>query len=172
MPSSPSAVAIALRRVEERDRVFPHAAKQVWNRKNRANKGFTTVPRVMPIICAIMDALCKGAPPSAVYADLWYKVYDEMYLTVESPQERAFFSGFGGQRAVTTWSMRMRKLAELGFIETKPGTRGEFHHVLIRNPELTIAALEKKYRPKRAPEDELIRLFDVYHQRRREVGAE
>lgn len=172
MSGSPSATAIGQRRIEERDRVFPNAAKQVWNRKNRITKGFTTVPRVMPLIGAIMDALSKGAPLSAVYADLWYKVYDEMYLTIESPPERAFFAGFGGQRAVTTWTMRMRKLAELGFIATKPGTRGEFHHVLIINPDLVLADLEKKARAKRSGDEDLIHLFDVYHQRRREVGAE
>lgn len=169
---SSAATAITKRREEERDRIFPKAAARIWNRKDRRNKGFTTVPRVMPLICAIMDAHSKGSPLSAVYTDLWYKVFDEMYLVIESPHERAFFAGFGGQRAVTTWTIRMRKLAELGLIETKEGSRGEFHHVLIRNPDEAIAALEAKAKAKRAGDKDLHQLFEVYHQRRREVGAE
>lgn len=165
-----SSAAIAKKRIAERDRVFPDAATRVWSRKEA--KGFTTVPRSMPLLCAIMDAHSKGNPLGAVYLDLWFKAFDEMYLIVESPQERAYFAGFGGQRAVTTWTVRMRKLIALGFIEAQSGTRGEFHHVLLVNPDLVVAKLEMAARANKRTEPALLALLDAYHQRQREVGAE
>jgi hypothetical protein len=163
---SGGSIAITKRKQADRDRVFKKAEGRVWDR--RSEKGFTTMPRAIPLVCAIIDALSKGQPLSSVYLDLWFKVYDEMYLIIESPTERAFYAGFGGQRAETTWTTRMRKLAELGFIEVAPGTRGEFHHVLVVNPYLAIDKIEKT--PAKV---KLIgtQLLDAYHQRLREVGA-
>ena len=162
------ALVIGRKREAERNLVFPGAGDRVWNRKG-ATKGFTTVPRSMPLLCAIMDALNKGSPVSSVYVDLWFKVYDEMYLIIESPEERSYFSGFSGQRAVTTWTTRMRLLAQTGFIEVQRGTRGEFHHVLLVNPILAVAAIEKDRKRAGVVGHELLA---AYHQRQREVGAE
>ena len=39
---------------------------------------------------------------------------------------------------MTTWKQRVRRLEELGFISTKPGTAGDLHYVQIWNPYLVI----------------------------------
>ena len=44
-----------------------------------------------------------------------------------------------GERAIDTWRRRMRRLRELNLIATKEGASGEFHYVLLLNPN---AALE------------------------------
>lgn len=160
-------VAIGKKKEVERNLIFPDAPTKVWSRKT--SKGFTTLPRAMPLLGLIMDRLTKGSPVSAVYTDLWYKSFDEMYLNIESPQERAYYSGFGGQRAETTWTTRMRLLAGLGFIEVKSGTRGEFHHVLIVNPYLAVRAIEADKTQSRIVGPDL---WEAYHLRLREVGAE
>lgn len=160
--------AISKKKEEERDSTFPDAANRVWSRKG-TTKGFTTVPRALPLIGMIMDALSNRMPLSSTYFDLWFKSFDEMYLIIDSPFERAMFSGFSGPRAETTWTTRMRLLVKLGFIEVCRGTRGEFHHVLLINPYIAVAAIEKDAAQARVVGKDL---FAAYHARLREVGAE
>lgn len=162
---SSSSKAIAIRRTEERDRAFPGAEELVWSR--HGEKGFTTVPRLFPLIQLIQDALSVGAPVSRVYADLFFKAFDEHYIIIESPVERALFSGFSGPRAVTTWTHRMRHLVDLGFLKVKAGTKGEFHHTLIVNPYHAVAAIEADATKRRLVEADL---WEAYRQRRQEVG--
>ena len=160
-------VAISKKKEEERNSTFPDAANRVWSR--RSTKGFTTVPRALPLIGQIMDALSNRMPLSPTYFDLWFKSFDEMYLIIDSPHERATFSGFGGDRRETTWTTRMRLLVKHGFIEACAGTRGEFHHVLIVNPYIAVAAIEIDAERASQVGKELLA---AYHARLREVGAE
>ena len=51
-----------------------------------------------------------------------------------NPAERATFAGFSGQRAVSTWVTRMRRLLDLGFIDAKSGASGQFNYVVVWNP--------------------------------------
>ena len=119
--------------------------KQLWLRTER--DGFTTIPRTMPIIMTIMDGLSKGKPVGATYLELWCRAYDECFVTLNSPQELAFHSGFSGQRAITTWRERMRILQELGFIDMKPGPSGEMSYALVLNPYHVIRELYEKKTP-------------------------
>ncbi|MCR3806191.1 hypothetical protein K3Z85_29210, partial [Pseudomonas aeruginosa] len=64
---------------------------------------------------------------------------DHPVITIENPSTFAAEAGFLGERAVDTWRRRMKKLRELNFIQAKPGASGEFHYVLLVNPN---AALE------------------------------
>lgn len=94
----------------------------LWNRTE--HDGYTTIPRTMPQIFRIMDLWAgKGKPVSATYFTLWCNVHDESYLEIKDKDRFAFESGFSGERAVTTWTTRMRILAELGFISAKKGHR-------------------------------------------------
>lgn len=119
--------------------------KQLWLRTER--DGFTTIPRTMPIIMAIMDGLSKGKPVGSTYLELWCRAYDECFVTLNNPQELAFHSGFSGQRAVTTWRERMRILQELGFIDVQPGPSGEMSYALVLNPYHVIKGLHEKKTP-------------------------
>lgn len=119
--------------------------KQLWLRTER--DGFTTIPRTMPIIMAIMDGLSKGKPVGSTYLELWCRAYDECFVTLNNPQELAFHSGFGGQRAVTTWRDRMRILQTLGFIDVQPGPSGELSYALVLNPYRVIKGLHEKKTP-------------------------
>lgn len=113
----------------------------IWNRKT--HNGFTTIPRTLPQIGRIMDKFSgKGKPLSSTYLSLWCNVFDEGFLEIEDKHRFAFESGFSSERAVTTWISRMRKLEELGFIQSKPGTNGDFNYVLLINP---YSAIQKLY---------------------------
>jgi hypothetical protein len=86
--------------------------------------GFTTLPRTMPIILSIMDDLANGHPVSTTYLELWCRVFDEGFVTLSKPREMAFHAGFTGQRGERTWRARIKILADLGFIDVRPGASG------------------------------------------------
>lgn len=106
----------------------------LWNRQE--SDGYATLPRAMPQVMAIIDALAeKGKPVSLTYLALWFRAYDlDMQLRILAPRQLAIESGFSGERAVNTWQGRMQKLAELGFIKVAQGNSGLYEYVLILNP--------------------------------------
>lgn len=112
---------------------FPDAdARYMWHRKT--NDGFSTIPRTLPIVIQAIDAVSKGKPPGHVLFCLWSRAPDNPLIMIENPATFAAEAGFSGERAVDTWRKRMKRLRELSMIMTKPGASGEFHYVLLRNP--------------------------------------
>jgi hypothetical protein len=134
------------RQISARGKLWPHITEQMlWNRKER--DGFVTVPRTMPLIMSIMDDLSgKGFPVSSTYFEMWCRLHDEQFLTLNRPEEMAFHAGFGGQRALRTWKDRVKRLAELGFLEIKEGPVGDLSYALFMNPYHVVKRhfLEKK----------------------------
>lgn len=104
----------------------------LWQRK--ASKGFTTIPRTMPLIIAIMDGLSKNRPLGSTYLDLWCRAFDECIVTLNKPREMAFYAGFSGQRSEQTWETRIKLLEDLGFIKVAPGPSGSLSYAVILNP--------------------------------------
>ncbi|MFQ2154782.1 hypothetical protein [Aeromonas sanarellii] len=109
----------------------------IWTRHH--NDGYATIPRTLPHVSRILDELSgSGSPLSQVYTALWCRVSDEGFIEIRDKDSLAYESGFSGQRAVTTWSGRMKKLQELGFISCKSGASGEYQYVLIVHPLVVI----------------------------------
>jgi hypothetical protein len=136
MMSAKEGNAIAKKQLAQRDALWPGAEAHLWNRK--ANKGFATIPKTMPLILQIMDELSKGKPLSATYLGLWCSTWDNSMVNVAKHQEMAHSAGFSGQRAEYTWAGRMKLLHELHFIDIKPGKSGPISHVLLWNPHHVI----------------------------------
>ena len=128
--------AIAKKQLAVREQLWPAAGAWLWDRS--AHKGFTTIPKTMPLIMKIMDEMTKGAPVSSTYLTLWCSTWDNSYIAIGKSEELAHSSGFGGQRGVHTWMGRMKKLQELGFIGIKAGKSGPMSHAIIWNPHLAI----------------------------------
>lgn len=127
-----------------REQYWPEVTdNDLWNRK--ASDGYATLPRTMPQIIAIIDALCpKGKPASMTYMALWFRGFDlMMQLRITSPGYLANESGFGGERAITTWQGRMQQLSDIGFIKVAKGPAGPYEHVIIPNPYHVIYGLHK-----------------------------
>lgn len=148
--------------LELRKKCWPDIdSKPLWVRTEK--DGWTTIPCTMP---QIMDHLVlQSKPVSQTYLCLWFRVFDESMVTIESEKEMASEAGFTGQRAVTTWHSRMKNLIELGFIDAKEGQAGKYQYVLILNPYTVIKKLEKE---KRVPHALYIALFS----RAQKVGAD
>lgn len=113
---------------------IPDALK--WTRKT--HDGFSTIPRTLPIAMQIIDADSKGQPAGHVLFCLWARMPDHPVIMIENPSTYAAEAGFLGERAVDTWRRRMKKLRELNFIMTKPGASGEFHYVMLTNPNAAV----------------------------------
>ena len=123
---------------QQMELLFPNmSAPWVWLRKT--NHGFSTVPRTLPIVMQAVDAQSKGQPAGHVLFCLWARSPDHPLVMIENPNTFAAEAGFMGERAIDTWRRRMRRLKELNLIATKEGASGEFHYVLLLNPN---AALE------------------------------
>jgi hypothetical protein len=126
--------SILKRQLEARLRIWPEVtSKMLWDRTER--NGFATVPRALPLIMNIMDDLSgKGFPVGQTYFEMWCRLYDELFLTLNRPEEMAFYAGFTGQRAVRTWKDRVKRLADLGFIDLKSGPLGDMSYAIFFNP--------------------------------------
>lgn len=135
---------------------------KIWDRK--IHDGFTTIPRVIPQISRIMDKFAgKGKPVSSTYLSLWCNVFDGGFIEIKDKGRFAFESGFTGERAVTTWTNRMRKLESLKLITAKPSANEEFRYVIILNP---LNAVKNLY--DNEPKDEF---YNALLGRMSEIGA-
>jgi len=148
--ASKAAKVIVERQLAARKKLWPDVTNEMlWDRQKRF--GFVVVPRLMPLIMHIMDGLSeKGFPVGQTYFELWSRLYDELFLTLNRPEEMAFHAGFSGQRALRTWKDRIRRLAELGFIELKPGPLGDLSYAIIFNP---FHVIKRAYLQGKVPED-------------------
>ena len=133
---------IARQKLRMRDTLWPELDEaRLWSRER--SDGWLSVPRPMPLLMKIMDSLSKGKPVSSTYLDLWCRTYDDSFIIANKDREMAYFSGFTGERAVRTWTMRMRSLKDLGFIDIKSGPNGPISYVLIFNPYLVVRQLHE-----------------------------
>lgn len=123
----------AERELKLREQYWPQLdANDIWKKDNG---GFTSIPRALPLILQIMDDLSNNKPLSKVFLDLWCRDFNGYgFVTIANPMQSAFSSGFRGQRAITAWRERIKILKDLSFIDTKPGSSGEHHYILIKNP--------------------------------------
>lgn len=156
---------ITQRQLEAREKLWPEVTNQrLWDRKVRT--GFVAVPRLLPLIMSIMDDLSdKGFPVGQTYFELWSRQFDELFLTLNRPEEMAFHAGFSGQRALRTWKDRVRRLAQLGFIDVKPGPLGELSYAILFNP---FHVIKRAYLEEKIPEGK----WQALVIRANEIGAD
>jgi hypothetical protein len=154
---------MAERAQQQLDLHFPEvAASLLWRRKS--NDGFTTVPRTLPIAMQAIDDTSKGAPAGHSLFCLWARAPDNPLIMVEAPATFAAETGFKGERAVDTWRKRMKTLRDREFIRTKPGPAGEFHFILLLNPNIGV----ERMRERKLVQDGL---YGRFRDRVAEIGA-
>lgn len=124
----------ASKRLELRDGLWPDAELVVW--MHTKYKGFKSIPRLLPLICALIKA-SKGkakGDPTLVYLDLWCRVWDEALIDRVDEYEFSFSSGYTGNRAVRTWREHIQLLETLGFIRTKSAGNRGYGAILLIDP--------------------------------------
>lgn len=122
----------AQRRERLRDSLWHNSARLVWHRQS--SKGFTTIPRILPLVAALMAQLSPRGDPGRVYFDLWCRAFDEGMVTISDDEGCAYSSGYSGPRAVRTWREHIETLAQLGFVLVKQQGNREIAHVLLLHP--------------------------------------
>ena len=75
-----------------RDQMWPGAEELIWHRK--AEDGFVTVPRTVPLIGTLIRLLTKDLDASRPYLDLWARVFDEGVVEVLDEEELAASCGY------------------------------------------------------------------------------
>lgn len=134
---------MAERAAEQLKAYFPEVpTERLWVRQK--NKGFSTIPRTLPIAMEVIDNLSKGQPAGHAYFGLWCRAPDSPLVVIQNPLIFASEAGFSGERAVDTWRRRMKRLKELGFIRAKKGVSGEFHYILLMNPNIVIELMKRE----------------------------
>jgi hypothetical protein len=130
-------IKMSERAQQQLDIHFPAIPPQwLWRRKT--NDGFTTLPRTLPIVMQAVDAQSKGQPAGHTLFCLWARSPDHPLVTIENPATFASEAGFEGERAVDTWRRRMKRLQALNLIAPKRGPSGDFHYVLLINPNVAM----------------------------------
>lgn len=121
------------KQIEARSKLWPELeVEMLWSIDN---DGWGPLPRLMPLMMSIMDDLSgKGFPVGRTYLEMWSRLREEQFLTLNRPEEMAFHAGFEGQRALRTWKDRVQRLADLGFIGLKPGPLGDLSYAVFYNP--------------------------------------
>lgn len=117
---------------------FPEA--WIWQRK--VNDGYTTLPRTLPIAMQVIDGSSKGRPAGHTLFCLWARSPDHPLLVIENPATFASEAGFSGERAVDTWRKRMKQLVDLNFIRAVRGPSGDYHYILLTNPNAAVEYLQ------------------------------
>lgn len=134
---------MAERAQQQMDLHFPKTPEEwTWSRKR--NDGYTTVPRTLPLVMQAIDVQSKGQPSGHTLFCLWARSPDHPLIVIENPATFASEAGFAGERAVDTWRRRMKKLQQLLFILAKPGPSGDFHYVLLLNPNLAMELMRTR----------------------------
>ena len=136
MATTREAKAIVRKQYQLRDELWPDIEDALWDRNNY--RGFTTIPKTMPLILKIMDEMTKNTPVSDTYLSLWCSTWDNSFASLAKPKEMIYASGFSRSRAEYTWGTRMKLLQELRFIDIKPGRSGPMSHALLWNPHFVI----------------------------------
>jgi|GEM_PF-975238 len=127
-----------------------HDKSTLWLREDKTRKGYTTMPRTMPLFVNLINDISKhvthgkAVPAGRSYLVLWCRVFDEGFLKIESEAAAALEAGYAGERNVTTWREHLGVLKVLGFIDTKDGPAGPYQYILLLNPYQVVKALHAK----------------------------
>ncbi len=155
--------AAGRKRERLRERLWPGSGDDLWNRK--FEKGFATIPRLLPLVLHLIKILNNKGNPSLAYLELWARAFDEHIITITDEEGAAYACGYTGTRAVRTWREHIFALRELGFIKVASQGNREIAHILLLNPISVCVAL---HRNNKVPEE----WWAAFAYRAQEIGAE
>lgn len=130
-----------LRRRDLLHELWPDAKPYTWHRSEET--GFTTVPRTLALIGALIKSLTDKTDASRVYFDLWCRAFDEGFVEVMDEAEFALSCGYPkGTRHVRTWQERIRQLQKLGFVAVRPKPSRAIGFILLLHPHDVVMHLQ------------------------------
>jgi hypothetical protein len=140
---------IDLTQLNLRNRLWPDSASLIWDRKKKTTVGFTTIPRLLPLIMILIDHLKEKGEGDArmAYLELWSRTRDAQIVSIKDEEDIAYASNCTRpKRAIRTWKDHMRVLKRLGFIMVASDGNREFGHILLLDPLAVAACLHNENR--------------------------
>lgn len=121
----------------------------LWLLDDKKKKGFSSMPRTMPILMNIINdaskqVSSKSVPAGRTYLVLWCRVFGEGIVKIENETVAASEAGYVSERGITTWREHLRVLKELGFIDYKQGPAGPMQFILLHNPYFVVKDIRAK----------------------------
>jgi hypothetical protein len=116
---------------------FPESEERQWP---PPGGGWFKAPRTLPLLLQVLTQknVVQTGNPGLAYIDLLARVRETGVVILEHPEDHARTIGYSRAR---TWLEAMRKLRDLGFIETKANHEREFAYVLLVNPYIPVKRL-------------------------------
>ena len=137
-------VKASQKRTEQREEYWSGSGEDFWHRTRSSDKGFSTIPRTLPLVMVLLEHLGKGKDLTRVYLDLWSRLFDEGVVEVTDQADFAYASGFAANRGVRSWRERIKKLEELGFVKTTGRWDDDIHYILVVHPDKVIQKLDNE----------------------------
>jgi hypothetical protein len=137
--------AIAMRQL-----LWPEITEsELWLLSDRTTKGFSQLPRTMPILMNIIAEASKkvgkkSVPAGKSYLALWCRAFDEGVVKIDNEMAAAYEAGYAGERALSTWREHLRVLKDLGFVDYRASAGGPMQFVLLLNPYQVVRKLRTK----------------------------
>lgn len=132
------------KRVQKRDEIFPGAAGEIFDVQDKNTKGYTRLPRLLPLVVEIINRLDK-ANAGSLYTVLWCRDWGPGFLEPDDPTVLVFEAGYASSegRALRTWKERMDVLCKYGFVWSKPKGAREHGYILLRDPHRVVVELSR-----------------------------
>lgn len=117
---------------------------QVWSSETG---GFAIVPRTAGMVAEVVirkahkKMFNASSAAGTTYMTVWLHSQTSGVARIESEEDAAFESGYGGERGVTTFRRHLRTLKTMGFIDFIEESRGRVKWVLIFNPYQVVKRL-------------------------------
>jgi hypothetical protein len=132
------------KRLKLRDRLFPDAQPIVFDTSNRATKGYSQVPRVVPLVARLINDIGGTANAGPLYQVLWAQDWGQGIVEVRSFRGLLYEAGYNGKggRVERTWQERIKILVDQGFIKTAKRGLDDHAFVLLVDPHIAVLKLE------------------------------
>src|SRR5437667_9813910 len=104
-----------VRREQERLLLFADVPKEEpWS---NSLKGWSWVPRTMPLILQAIRLMSKGTSAAETYFALWCNCVSESIVEMNNRPMLIASAGYTGPSNERTWKDRIRNLAQLGILK-------------------------------------------------------
>jgi len=119
---------------------------QVWSSEAG---GFAIMPRTAGMVAEVVireahKKMFKTSSAAGItYMTVWLHSQASGVARIDSEEDAAFESGYGGERGVTTFRRHMRTLKTMGFIDFVEESRGRVKWILIFNPYQVVRKLHE-----------------------------
>lgn len=131
------------KRMKTRDTLWPDAGPLVFDTNDKAVRGYARIPRVVPLVARLINAIGGSENAGALYQTLWAQDWGQGIVEVKSFRTLLYEAGYAGKgsRVERTWDERIGILRKLGFIKTAKKGLDPVAFILLLDPHLAVLKL-------------------------------